>query len=507
LTIGVKDVNEGPTDVMLSNSTIDENKPANSIVGNFSSSDPDAGNSFTYSLVSGAGGNDNSQFTIVGNQLKAKAPFNFETKNSYSVRVKTTDQGGLSFEKSLTIGVKDINEAPTNIMLSNSIIDENQGANSIVGNFSTTDPDAGDSFTYKLVAGTGDKDNSKFTIVGNQIQVNTPLDLNAQNSYTIRVETTDKGQLSSQKSFNLFTPKLNIGNFSVLEGDNGSSTVRLLVQLSAPSTKTVTVDYATQDGTGLNKAIAGSDYTAMSGTLTFLPGTTALTLDIPVLGDKEIESNETFLVNLTNAQGAILGSSQGSVTISNDDLPLSLTFSGTNGNDILTGGDGNDIISGGEGDDNLSGGAGDDILNGGSGKDILTGDGGADKFVYNDFTDSLFANPDRIRSFNPGEGDRIDLANIPSATFNAGVLSGANLTAAVTAAYADANRRTSGLQPLGANQAVFFSFGASASTRRTYLSVNDSTAGFNAGSDLFIEVTGMVGTLASGQLNSSSYFI
>ncbi|MFM6311863.1 MAG: bluetail domain-containing putative surface protein, partial [Dolichospermum sp.] len=64
-----------------------------------------------------------------------------------------------------------------------------------------------------------------------------------------------------------------------------------------------------------------------------------------------------------------------------------------------------------------------------------------------------------------------------------------------------------GLQPLAANQAVFFSFGARAATRRTYLSVNDSTAGFNANSDLFVEVTGLVGGLPNlGALTTSNYF-
>jgi Ca2+-binding RTX toxin-like protein len=225
------------------------------------------------------------------------------------------------------------------------------------------------------------------------------------------------------------------------------------------------------------------------------------------LGDTNVESDESFFVNLTNPNGAILATSQSTINILNDDSIPVLTFAGTSGNDVFTGGDGNDIISGQSGDDSLNGGAGDDILNGGAGKDVLTGGAGADTFVYNNFTDSIFANPDRIRSFNPGEGDRIDLANIPTATFNAENISAANLTAAVTAVYADADPTTNGAQALGANQAVFFSYGATVPTRRSYLAVNDSTPGFNANSDLFIEVTGRVGTLTTGSLVSSNYFV
>ena len=83
------------------------------MVGNLSSTDPDTGNTFTYSLVTGDGATDNSLFTITGNQLKTNSVLDYETKNSYSIRVKTTDQGGLSFEKQLTIGVTDVPEPPT----------------------------------------------------------------------------------------------------------------------------------------------------------------------------------------------------------------------------------------------------------------------------------------------------------------------------------------------------------------------------------------------------------
>ncbi len=97
--------NRAPTDIALSPATIAENSPANTTVGTFSTTDPDAGNTFTYSLVSGLGGTDNSSFAIVGNALSATSSFDFETKDSYSVRVRSTDQGGLFFEKVFTIGV------------------------------------------------------------------------------------------------------------------------------------------------------------------------------------------------------------------------------------------------------------------------------------------------------------------------------------------------------------------------------------------------------------------
>ena len=104
------DTNQAPTNITLNNSTIAENQPINTKIGNFTTIDPDAGNTFTYTLVSGTGDTDNNVFTITNNELKTNSGFDYETKNSYSIRIKTTDQGGLSFEKQLTIGVTDVND-------------------------------------------------------------------------------------------------------------------------------------------------------------------------------------------------------------------------------------------------------------------------------------------------------------------------------------------------------------------------------------------------------------
>ncbi|WP_353847776.1 cadherin domain-containing protein, partial [Microcystis sp. M26BS1] len=214
LTIVVNNVNETPTDLALSATTVNENVPVNTVIGTFSSTDPDTGNTFTYSLIAGTGDTDNSAFSIVGNQLQINNSPDFETKNSYSIRVKTTDQGGLSFEKTLTITVNDVNEtpsnqAPTNLALSATTVNENVPPNTVIGTFSSTDPDTGNSFTYSLVAGTGDTDNTAFSIVGNQLQINNSPDFETKNSYSIRVKTTDQGGLSFEKTLTIVVNDVN----------------------------------------------------------------------------------------------------------------------------------------------------------------------------------------------------------------------------------------------------------------------------------------------------------
>ena len=105
--------NSAPTDVVASATTVAENMPAGTTVGMLTAEDPDAGNTFTYSLVSGTGSTDNAAFTIDGDQLRTAASFDFETKNTYSVRVRATDQGGLFTEKVLSVGVTDVTAVNT----------------------------------------------------------------------------------------------------------------------------------------------------------------------------------------------------------------------------------------------------------------------------------------------------------------------------------------------------------------------------------------------------------
>ncbi|MFM6871197.1 MAG: cadherin domain-containing protein, partial [Dolichospermum sp.] len=82
-----------------------EDQPVGTVVSELISTDPDTGNILTYSLVAGTGSTDNNAFTITNNKLKTNAVFDFETKNRYNLRLRTTDQGGLSFERAFTIGV------------------------------------------------------------------------------------------------------------------------------------------------------------------------------------------------------------------------------------------------------------------------------------------------------------------------------------------------------------------------------------------------------------------
>ena len=108
--INIKVVNNAPTDLALSATRVNENVFTNTVVGTFTTIDPDINDNFTYSLVAGTGDTDNTAFTIDGDRLKIKNSPDFETKSSYNFKVRTTDAGGLFFDKALTINVNDLND-------------------------------------------------------------------------------------------------------------------------------------------------------------------------------------------------------------------------------------------------------------------------------------------------------------------------------------------------------------------------------------------------------------
>ncbi len=115
-------------------------------------------------------------------------------------------------------------------------------------------------------------------------------------------------------------PSLSINDVSINEGNSGTTMATFTVSLSAASGQTVSVNYASADGT----ATAGSDYVARSGTLTFAPGTTAQGVAITVNGDTAVEPNETFSVALSGVSNASIARATGTGTIINDDAVVTV---------------------------------------------------------------------------------------------------------------------------------------------------------------------------------------
>jgi len=116
-------------------------------------------------------------------------------------------------------------------------------------------------------------------------------------------------------------PGLSISDVTLAEGNSGNTNFNFDVTLSAASGQTVTVNYATSDGS----AKGGSDYQPAGSTLTFAPGETTKPVTVIVSGDTDEEPDETFFVQLSNPTNGALSKAQGVGTIVNDDSTPSPT--------------------------------------------------------------------------------------------------------------------------------------------------------------------------------------
>lgn len=199
--------NEAPVEIHLSASIVEENQPANTHVGTLSTTNSDANSSVTYSLVNtiSCPGADNDAFDISGTTLRTAVSFNFEGKSSYSVCVRALNVDELSVDQAFTINVTNVNEAPTDLFLSGASVREKQPINTVVGSFSSTDPDSGETFSYSLVntencPGT---DNADFNLWNNTLRTSAIFDSLIQSSYTLCIRTTDQGGLSLDRPFTI----------------------------------------------------------------------------------------------------------------------------------------------------------------------------------------------------------------------------------------------------------------------------------------------------------------
>ncbi|BAG02680.1 Calx-beta domain-containing protein [Microcystis aeruginosa] len=167
------------------------------------------------------------------------------------------------------------------------------------------------------------------------------LTLAAGTGYTIGTTTPVTGTINNDDS-----ASISINDVTVSEGNSGTTNAVFTVTLSNPVDTSVTLNYATANGTATT---ADNDYTAIATTpLTFNVGETSKTITVAVNGDTKVENNETFFVNLSNLQAngrnVTITDNQGQGTINDDDSTVTSQLSinditvveGQNSNAILT---------------------------------------------------------------------------------------------------------------------------------------------------------------------------
>lgn len=212
-TVGASFTAHAPTDIALTNASVAENLASGATVGSLSATDPDPGDTHTFSFCGGA---DDASFSTSGNTLKTAASFNFESKSSYAICIRVTDSTTLTFDKNFTVNVTDVNEAPQITsdgggLTASLNVAENSTA---VTTISASDPDAGATQTYSIVSGSMDA--SKFNINSSTgvltflvaPNFESPTDSGANNVYDVIVQVSD-GSLSDFQSIAVSVTNVN----------------------------------------------------------------------------------------------------------------------------------------------------------------------------------------------------------------------------------------------------------------------------------------------------------
>jgi hypothetical protein len=372
--------NRPPTNISISTSSFDENITAGSSIAILSSSDPDSGNSFAYTLVAGGGATDNNSFSISGSNLIINSSPNYEAKSSYSLRLRSTDQGGLFTEKEFTF-------------LVNNLIEE------ISSDASTTLPSDHENLILtgnSNINGTGNSSDNSLT--GNA----------GQNSLY--------GLAGNDRLYGS-------GGNDTLDGGLGDDTMNGGAGNDTFYVNSIDDFCYDAPGQGIDTVISSIGW-ALDNYIENL--TLAGDADINAWGN---EWNNLLIGNsgnnVLNGNGGIdtmiggLGDDKYVVDniadIVTEDIGGGLDWvessvnwnMGSNLENLILTGGANLSGTGNALDNRIKGNIGDNILDGGQGRDNLIGDAGADIFKFSNLPSYGAGNADRILDFSGSSGDRL----------------------------------------------------------------------------------------------------
>jgi len=339
----VRITNFPPVDVLISQNNFNENIKLGTKIATISSEDIDIDDVHIYEFVQGQNDNDNSEFIIVDQNLYIQTVPDYELKNIFKIRLKSTDISGFSIEKSFSLFVNNLNELITDIHLKSIIFDENISPNASIAILSSKDPDLNDTHIYTLVSGDGDSDNSLFSIDGNELKINSSPDYESKSSYNIRLKSTDSGGFSYQKEINLTLKDINEDPFDIFlslssfdENISPNATVATLSSKDPDLNDTHIYTLVSGDGDSDNSlfSIAGEE--------------------LKINSSPDYEAKSSYNIRLETSDTSGLGF-QKAFTLSVNDLDEFVpTILGTSNNDNLKVTTADDSIDGGAGIDTVT---------------------------------------------------------------------------------------------------------------------------------------------------------
>ncbi|MCX6860643.1 MAG: YDG domain-containing protein, partial [Verrucomicrobia bacterium] len=243
------------------------------------------------------------------------------------------------------------NQAPTDIALSAATMAENNAANAMVGTLTATDVDAGSTYTFTLVSGTGSTDNAAFNVNGNALRLTSSADFEAKSSYSVRVRATDAGGLFFEKAFAITVTDVNeaptistISDQTTLEdtatgaiaftvGDVETAAGSLTVTATSSNLGVVAGGGIALGGSGANRTITLTPVANASGTST---------ITVTVTDGGNLTATRSFVLTVTatvellvNPQFVLLDPLNSRKPLAWDSTEEWVEFSGSGGNDAL----------------------------------------------------------------------------------------------------------------------------------------------------------------------------
>lgn len=378
VAVSIAPVNDAPTDLAISATSIAENATAGTVIGLLSVADLDAGDSHVFSLSDDAGG----RFVIVNNELvlAAGASLDFETAPSHEITIEVTDSGGLTHSEVVTIEVVNTTEAPTDILVAGGTVVENAAAGTVVATLTAVDADLGDTFTYAIIAGGA----GLFEIVGDQIRVaaGAQVDFETATSHDLTLRVTD-----GAGAFYEEVVTIGVTNVApVIIGTNAANT------LNGTSEED---EIFGRNGNDTLSGLAGADKLfGEAGNDRLLGGAGADVLDGGVGNDTYVlaDAGDVSLDTIVELAGGGVDTVEAGADYMLAANVESLILIGT-GNLSGTGNDADNSIVGTIGNNVMDGGLGNDTMTGGQGDDTYYVDSSADRVV-----ESAGAGNDEIRS-------------------------------------------------------------------------------------------------------------
>jgi len=309
--------NNAPGDIALSSASVLENQAAGVQIGTLTTTDPDAGNVFTYALVSGDGSTDNGSFTI-DSEGNLSSAVEFDIDRSYSIRIRSTDQEGLSVEKVFTITVTPVNDAPvvSGVEVAALAYSENDSATVISSSVTITDEDHTTLSGARVAITTNYQSGEDLLAFVNTVNITGTFDAVSGTLVLVGTDTVDAyiAALRSVTYQNLSDTPINLPRtvqFVVEDGIADSNTASRTIEVQPVNDAPTTIDTAltTDEGSAFAFGVSSfpfNDPDADDGlqtvTILSLPSAGFLTLDgEPVTVNQVIPASNLGLLAYTPA--------------------------------------------------------------------------------------------------------------------------------------------------------------------------------------------------------------